>query len=167
MTAKARPPATLVWGEDPYLVREGALSILGETRATEVDAADWQGDELQGLATPSLFGEPRALLVNDARSLRKEAVDQIGRYLAAPDADATLILACVVAERGKPPAALVKVVEAVGEVRKADVARKEATKKPAANKTVKKAPAKKTAAKKTAAAKSTPSGQLPPPKKAD
>jgi DNA polymerase-3 subunit delta len=125
MTAKARPAVTLVWGEDPYLVREAALAILGETRATEVDAADWQGDELQGLATPSLFGEPRALLVNDARSLRKESVDQIGRYLDAPDPDATLILACVVAERGKPPAALVKVVEGVGEVRRVDVARKE------------------------------------------
>ena len=125
MTAKARPTVTLVWGEDPYLVREAALAILGGTRATEVDASDWQGDELQGLATPSLFGEPRALLVNDARSLRKESVDQIGRYLDAPDPDATLILACVVTERGKPPAALVQVVDGVGEVRKVDVARKE------------------------------------------
>jgi DNA polymerase III subunit delta len=125
MAVKARPPVTLIWGEDPYLVREAALAILGETKPTEVDAAAWEGDELQGLATPSLFGEPRALLVNDARSLRKEAVDQLGRYLAAPDPDATLIIACVVAERGKPPAGLVKVVESAGEIRKADVARKE------------------------------------------
>ena len=125
MTTRARPPVTLVWGEDPYLVREAALATLGATRATEVDADAWQGDELQGLATPSLFGEPRALLVNDARSLRKEAVDQLARYLAAPDPDAQLILACVVAERGKPPAGLVKVVDPVGEVRKVDIARKE------------------------------------------
>ena len=68
MTPKAKPAVTLVWGEDAYLVREAALEALGETTATEVDAAEWQGGELQGLATPSLFGEPRALLINDARS---------------------------------------------------------------------------------------------------
>ena len=116
---------TLLWGEDGYLLREAALALLGAIRATEVDAADWQGGELQGLATPSLFGEPRALLVNDARSLRKEAIDEIARYLEGPDPDATLILSCVVAERGKLPADLQKLVEPVGEVRKVDVTRKE------------------------------------------
>lgn len=123
--AGRRPPVTLLWGEDGYLVREAALALLGETKATEVDAAEWQGGELQGLATPSLFGEPRALLVNDARSLRKETVEEIARYLQSPDPDATLVLACVVAERGKVPAGLQKVVEPVGEVRKVDIAKKE------------------------------------------
>lgn len=122
---KAPPPITLLWGEDAYLLREAALTILGQTKATEVDAAAWQGDELQGLATPSLFGEPRALLVNDARSLRKETLEEIARYLEAPDLAATLVLACVVAERGKVPAGLQKLVEPVGEVRKVDIARRE------------------------------------------
>ncbi len=103
MTAKPPPPVTLLWGEDAYLVREAALALLGETKATEVDAAAWEGGELQGLATPSLFGEPRALLVNDARSLRKDTIEEIARYLEAPDPDATLVLACVIAERGKLP----------------------------------------------------------------
>jgi DNA polymerase-3 subunit delta len=125
MAVKAAPPVTLLWGEDTYLLREAALGILGETNATEVDAAAWQGDELQGLVTPSLFGEPRALLVNDARSLRKETVEQIARYLEAPDPAATLVLACVVAERGKVPVGLQRLVEPVGEVRKVDIARKE------------------------------------------
>jgi DNA polymerase III subunit delta len=121
----AVPPVTLLWGEDDFLVREAALALLGDTKATEVDAAEWQGDELQGLATPSLFGEPRALLVNDARSLRKETIDEIGRYLTAPDPDATLVLACVVADRGKVPAALQKLVDPLGEVRKVDIARRD------------------------------------------
>ena len=125
MTAKASPPVTLLWGEDDYLLREAALALLGDTKATEVDAVEWQGGELQDLATPSLFGEPRALLVNDARSLRKEAIDEIGLYLASPDPNATLVLSCVIAERGKVPAALQKLVEPVGEVRKVDIARKE------------------------------------------
>jgi DNA polymerase-3 subunit delta len=125
MTANPTPPVTLLWGEDAYLLREAALALLGETKATEVDAAQWEGGELQGLATPSLFGEPRALLVNDAKSLRKETLEEIGRYLAAPDPDATLVLSCVVAERGKVPAALQKLVEPVGEIRKVDIAKKE------------------------------------------
>ena len=125
MAVKPAPAVTLLWGEDVYLLREEALALLGQTRAMEVDAAEWEGGELQGLATPSLFGEPRALLVNDARSLRKETLDEIGRYLAAPDPDATLILSCAVAERGKVPAGLLKLVEPVGEVRKVDIARRE------------------------------------------
>lgn len=125
MTAKPIPAVTLLWGEDDFLVREAALALLGDTKATEVDAAEWQGDELHGLATPSLFGEPRALLVNDARSLRKETLDEIGRYLAAPDPEATLVLACVVADRGKVPAALQKLVEPLGEIRKVDIARRD------------------------------------------
>ena len=116
---------TLLWGEDAYLLREAALALLGATKATEVDAAEWEGGELQGLATPSLFGEPRALLVNDARSLRKETLEEIAHYLEAPDPDATLVLSCVVAERGKVPVGLQKLVEPVGEVRKVDIAKKE------------------------------------------
>ena len=123
--AGRRPPVTLLWGEDAYLLREAALALLGATKATEVDAAEWEGGELQGLATPSLFGEPRALLVNDARSLRKETLEEIAHYLEAPDPDATLVLSCVVAERGKVPVGLQKLVEPVGEVRKVDIAKKE------------------------------------------
>jgi DNA polymerase-3 subunit delta len=123
--AGRRPPVTLLWGEDAFLLREAAMSLLGETKATEVDAAEWQGGELQGLATPSLFGEPRALLINDAKSLRKETLEEIARYLEAPDPDATRVLSCVVAERGKVPVALQKLVEPVGAVRKVDVTKKE------------------------------------------
>jgi DNA polymerase-3 subunit delta len=114
--AGRRPPVILLWSEDAFLLREAAMIGLGETKATEVDAAGWEGGELQSLATPSLFGEARALLVNDARSLRKETLEDLARYLVAPDPDATLVLCCLVAERGRVPAALLKLVEPVGEV---------------------------------------------------
>lgn len=117
--------AYLVWGEDDFLVREGAEAVLGDLDPTEVDADEWTGAELQDLATPSLFGERRALLVTDARSLTKDAIAQIAAYLEAPDPDAVLVVACTVAERGKPPASLAKAVEAVGEVRQAQIPRKE------------------------------------------
>jgi DNA polymerase III delta subunit len=64
-------------------------------------------------------------LINDARSLRKDTIEEIARYLDAPDPDATLVLSCVVAERGKVPAGLQKLVEPVGEVRNVDIARRE------------------------------------------
>ena len=116
---------TLLWGEDPFLLREAALDLLGEVRATEVDAAEWRGGETADLATPSLFGDARALLVTDCRSLSKEATAELARYLEAPTPDAMLVLSATVAERGKAPAALAKIVKPVGEVREVKVARKD------------------------------------------
>jgi DNA polymerase III subunit delta len=115
----------LLWGEDPYLLREAALEVVADRRVTEIDAAEWRGSELQDLATPSLFGEPRALIVTDLRSLPKEALSELGAYLAAPDPDAPLVLCCTVAERGKPPAAVLKLVEPVARVRQIQLPRKE------------------------------------------
>jgi DNA polymerase III subunit delta len=115
----------LLWGEDGYLLREAALQIAGDRRITEIDAAEWRGSELQDLATPSLFGEPRALIVTDLRSLPKEAMAELGAYLTAPDPDAPLVLCCTVAERGKPPTALVKLVEPAGRITQIQLQRKD------------------------------------------
>ncbi len=125
MSAAKVPPVVLLWGEDAFLLRETALELLGALRPTEVDAAEWQGTELQDLATPSLFGEARALLVNDARSLSKDALGALAAYLAAPDPDARLVLVAEVGERAKVPAALDKLVRPVGQVRELKVARKD------------------------------------------
>jgi DNA polymerase-3 subunit delta len=124
-TAKAAAPVVLLWGEDPFLLREQALARLGQLRAQEVDAGDWRGGELQDLATPSLFGERRGLLVTDARSLPKDALAEVGAYIASPDPDSLLVICCTVAERGKPPAALLKLVEPVGEVVRIQLQRKD------------------------------------------
>jgi DNA polymerase III subunit delta len=124
-SAKTPAAVTLVWGEDAFLLREAALASLGDVRPTEVDAAEWQGNELPDLATPSLFGEPRALLINDARSLSKEATAELARYLEAPDPTVRLVISCQVGERGKVPAALDKLVRPVGVVTQAAVARKD------------------------------------------
>ena len=118
-------PVTMLWGEDAFLLRETALTMLGDIKATEVDAAEWEGGELQDLATPSLFGEPRALLVTDCRSLSKTALGELATYLRSPDPAAPLVLACTVAERGKPPAALTKMVDPVGDTKQIQVPRKE------------------------------------------
>ncbi len=123
--ARTTSPVTLLWGEDAFLLREAAFNHLGDVRPSEVDAAEWQGGELQNLATPSLFGERRALLITDARSLSKEATAELIAYLAAPDPEAPLVVCCRTAERGKPPAALDRAAKAVGDVREIKVPRKE------------------------------------------
>ncbi len=123
--ASVSSAVTLLWGEDEFLLREAALELLGDLRPTEVDAAEWQGGELQDLATPSLFGEARALVIADARSLPKDAMGELAAYLGAPDPSAPLVICCRVAERGKVPAALDKLVKPVGAVRQVAVQRKE------------------------------------------
>lgn len=121
-----KAPVHLLWGEDPFLLREAALEIVGrDVQAREVDAAAWQGGELADLATPSLFGERRALIVVDCRSLPDEGVRELALYLAVPDPDAPLVLCATVGERAKAPAALVKLVEPVGTIRETKLARKD------------------------------------------
>lgn len=116
---------TLLWGEDEFLLRERALELLGDRKPTEVDAAEWRGNELQDLATPSLFGEPRALLITDARSLPKEALAELAAYLASPDPDAPLAICARVGDRAKVPAALDKLVKPVGQVLEVKIVRKD------------------------------------------
>lgn len=123
--AKDTAPVLLLWGEDDFLLREAALELLGDLRPHEVDADEWRGGELQDLATPSLFGEPRALLVSDCRHLSKDAIGELAAYLAAPDPASPLVLTVTTAERGKPPAALLKIVEPVGDIREISVPRKD------------------------------------------
>jgi DNA polymerase-3 subunit delta len=123
-----KSPIHLVWGEDPFLLREAALEIVGpDVQAREVDAAAWHGGELADLATPSLFGEARALIVTDCRSLRDDGLRELALYLAVPDPEAPLVLCATVGERAKAPAALVKLVQPVGTVREVKLARKDLT----------------------------------------
>ena len=124
----AKAPAVqvhLLWGEDAFLLREAAFGVLGDVQPREVDGADWQGGETSDLATPSLFGERRALLVSDAKALPDEAVFELRQYLQAPDPDAPLVLLATVGERAKAPAALVKLVDSVGTVTEVKVQRKD------------------------------------------
>jgi DNA polymerase III subunit delta len=118
-------PIHLLWGEDPFLLRVAAMDVLGDLRAREVDGDAWEGGELSDLATPSLFGERRALLVTEARSLGATAVAEIKAYASAPDPDARLVLLARVGERGKAPASLSKAVAGVASVVEVKVARKD------------------------------------------
>jgi DNA polymerase-3 subunit delta len=118
-------PVSLLWGEDEFLLREAALELLGDLQPVEVDGGLWQGGETADLATPSLFGERRALLVSNAKALPDEGVRELARYLEAPDPGAPLVLVAVVGDRAKAPAALVKLVKGAGTVTEVKIQRKE------------------------------------------
>ncbi|MGH2658791.1 MAG: DNA polymerase III subunit delta [Actinomycetota bacterium] len=121
-----KAPVHLLWGQDAFLLRRAAMEILGsDVQPREIDAGEWEGGETADLATPSLFGERRALLVTDARHLPDDALRELAAYLAAPAPDAELVLCAVVGERARAPAAVVKMVAPVGEVREVKVSRKD------------------------------------------
>jgi DNA polymerase III subunit delta len=104
----------LFWGDDEFLLRQAAHSLLEERglRATEVDGADWRGGETADLATPSLWGEGRALLVTRCQGLPEQGVGEIRSYVQAPSPDALLVLTLVSRAKSLPP--LAKAVQSAG-----------------------------------------------------
>jgi len=107
-------PVVLFWGEDEFLLRQAALEHLAErgVRATEVDGPDWRGGETSDLATPSLWGEERALLVTKCQSLSEQGARELLSYVAAPSQEAVCVLTLVSRARSLPR--LAKQVQAAG-----------------------------------------------------
>jgi DNA polymerase III subunit delta len=104
----------LFWGDDEFLLRLAALALLDERglHATEVDASEWRGGETSDLATPSLWGERRALLVTKCQELPDEGARELRAYVEAPSPDALCVLTLV--SRAKNPPPLAKVVQSAG-----------------------------------------------------
>ena len=124
--SEPKSSVVLLWGDSDHLLRLAAAEALEGVRPTEIDAIEWQPAATSDLATPSLFGEPRALLISDAQHLREEGLAEVAAYAAAPSPDARLILAAVVSSRAKgPPAALGKALKGKAEVRRVAVDRKD------------------------------------------
>ncbi len=116
----------LLWGESVFLLRLAAAAALGDVRPVEIDAADWRPGATADLATPSLFGEARALLVTSAQALPEEGLAEVAAYAADPAPDATLVLLATVGDRAKaPPAALKRALAKIAEIRQVAVERKE------------------------------------------
>lgn len=116
----------LIWGESSFLVREVAQELFGQARPTVIPSREWVPGATADLATPSLFGEPRAVLVTDAQDLSEDAVAEIARYAEQPEPGARLVLAAIVGSRAKgPPRSLGTALKDRVEVRRAAVERRE------------------------------------------
>jgi DNA polymerase-3 subunit delta len=119
-------PVLLLWGESDFLLREAAHEAFGETTPREIDGAEWVAGATSDLATPSLLGEERGLLVAGAQALPPEALEEIAEYTRAPVPDARLVLTASVGPRAKgPPRAVVKAIGDGAETRKVAVERRE------------------------------------------
>jgi DNA polymerase-3 subunit delta len=119
-------PVLLLWGEDPFLLREAALEAFGDVEPVVAAGAEWRTGLTSDLATPSLLGEARGLLVTDADELPDEALDEVARYAAPPGGDALLVLCWVVGPRAKgPPKGLLNRLGDGVEVRRVAVERKD------------------------------------------
>jgi DNA polymerase-3 subunit delta len=108
------PPIALFWGEDQFLIRDAARMFLDShgLHGTEVDAGAWQGGETSDLATPSLWGERRALLVSGCQALSEAGASELRGYLESPSPDAICVMTQVSRAKGPPP--LAKLVEKAG-----------------------------------------------------
>ena len=120
MTAPSRvgrpAPTALFWGDEPFQLRLAAEALLQErgVAAREIDGSDWQGGETTDLATPSLWGERRALLVTNSHRLPEAGSRELKSYLEGPSPDALCIMTLVSRAKGSPP--LAKLVQAGGGV---------------------------------------------------
>jgi DNA polymerase-3 subunit delta len=112
--AEADRATALFWGEDGFLLREAALAFLQErdVRTTEVDGRMWQGGETSDLATPSLWGDRRALFVSGCQGLPQDGLQELLAYIQAPSPDSVCVLTLVSGGRNAPP--LAKAVDAAG-----------------------------------------------------
>src|ERR1051325_5382522 len=98
------PPVVLFWGDDEFLLRLEAHTWLEArgVRAVEVDASEWRGGETSDLATPSLWGEARALLVTRCQALPDSGTNELLAYVASPSPDALCVLTQVTSGRTAP-----------------------------------------------------------------
>jgi DNA polymerase III subunit delta len=99
--------ALLLWGEDEFLVRQAAVDFFSAqvVRPRELDAKEWQPGDFFDLATPSLWGERRGLLITGAQALSEAAAKELQRYLQSPSPDAVFVLTMVSGRRTAPPLA--------------------------------------------------------------
>ena len=86
-------------GEDRFRAREAIAGLLGD--GDDVDVSRYQGDRvvtgalLDELRTPSMFGKPRAVVVQDAGAkdlFKDESLDALAAYAASPAPNSLLIL---------------------------------------------------------------------------
>ncbi|MEY4320388.1 MAG: hypothetical protein RLZZ471_329 [Actinomycetota bacterium] len=95
----APAPIVLAFGPEDYIVSRVVRSIREQLRlqdadleVTEVDAADYQGGQLQDLSGPSLFSSPRLVIIKGVERCSDELIGDGVDYLQAISPETTLIL---------------------------------------------------------------------------
>ena len=97
---KAHPaPVMLLFGSEPYFSGQVAKSIRNQLRQkhqeleiNEVDASEYVSGMLLNLASPSLFAEPRLIVVENVERCTDAFIEDGKSYVANPAADTYLLL---------------------------------------------------------------------------
>lgn len=95
----APAPIVLAFGPEDYLVSRVIRSLREQLRlqdpdleVTELDAADYQGGQLQDLSGPSLFSSPRLVIIRGVERCSDELIADGVAYLEAISPETTLLL---------------------------------------------------------------------------
>lgn len=97
-TIQLAPIVLIQSGEPVYaeraitLLKRQARSIDPNTEVTDIDAQTYGPGYLSAIASPSLFGERRLLIVPNLENLNAAFQDDILTYLTQPEPDVVLIL---------------------------------------------------------------------------
>lgn len=101
-------PIVLLHGTEPLLaqralerLREQARSRDPETAMHDLGAEGTGESSLAQVASPSLFGEPRFVVVPDLQSASESLIGEIDAYRSAPEPDVSLVLIHRGGTRGK------------------------------------------------------------------
>ncbi len=120
------PSVLLLWGDSAYLLRQAAVEAFGEVRPVEVEGPTWRPGATSDLATPSLFGEERGLMITAAQSLPREGLEEVGRYASNPAPGGRLVLTYEVGARAKgPPKGVLSALGKAAAVRRIAVDRRD------------------------------------------
>ncbi len=108
MPDKTLVPLTLVVGDEGLLVDRAVSAVLRAAREADPDvdvhdlaAADLQPGDLDGLLSPSLFGERRVLVVRGLQDVPKDVAAEIRACAAAPPPHVHLVLVHAGGAKGK------------------------------------------------------------------
>lgn len=103
------PPTVLVTGDEPLLVDRAIARTVAAVRQRDPDverreaaASGLSVAEFSDLVAPSLFAEPRVVVVRGAQEAGKDLVTELIGYLAAPAEGVTLVVHHAGGARAKP-----------------------------------------------------------------
>ena len=106
--AASPPPVTVVTGPEELLrdravsqVVRACRSVDPETEVRDLSAVGLQPGVVTGLASPSLFGERKVIVVRDVQDAADEITAELKSYASAPADDTALVLVHAGGVKGK------------------------------------------------------------------
>lgn len=91
-------PLVLVSGPEELLAGRAIRSLRDQLKAeapelevTELDASDYRSGELDDYSSPSLFGEPRLIIIRSVERCTDDLIEDGVRYLSAPTEETVVL----------------------------------------------------------------------------